>query len=65
MAPQPTRVNKYGESTKVSRVFTNENPAPSDHYCAYCGYRGGNHWKPTGVELVGTRCPECKRIATE
>ena len=61
----PSSVNKYGEPTKLTQVFTNENPAPKEHYCRSCGYRGGNHRKPAGVELVGTRCPECKRIATE
>jgi hypothetical protein len=63
--PQPSQVNKYGEPVKTVQIFTNENPAPKDHYCKWCGYRGGNYRRPAGEELVGTRCPECKRIAEE
>ena len=62
---QPTRISKHGEPTKIAQVFTNENPAPKDHYCVWCGYRGGNHRKAPGEQLVGTRCPECGRVATE
>lgn len=45
--------------------FSLANPAPADHYCKWCGYRGGNHSKPAGTPLVGTHCRECYRVATE
>lgn len=53
------------ETKKPAVIFTIQNPAPAEYYCKWCGYRGGNHNRAAGTQLIGTRCRECYRVATE